>query len=171
MALQVLHNNIRNVGKTLVMTGDFNIRNSNWDPNVHFHSIYMEDLIAIADSLDLDLASPINLGPTRFVDNYRDSNSVLDLVFIDPNNKGFNKHTLNPDIYLPSDHIPLIIDMGINDENIDIMIQAIKKDSKEEEAFIRDIIVNVRSIDTLNLKSQEDVQRCITLFTTAFKDT
>jgi len=121
-ALQVLCNNIRNVGKMLVMTGDFNIRDNNWDPNVHYHSTYTEDLMSIADSLDLDLASLINPGPTRFADNHHDSNSVLDLVFINPNNTGFNKHTLNPDICLPSDHVPLIIDVGIKEENIDITI-------------------------------------------------
>jgi len=77
---------------------DFNIRDSNWDPNIHYHSIHMEDLMSIADSLDLDLASPINLGPTRFADNQCDSNSVLDLVFMKSNNTGFNKHMLNPKI-------------------------------------------------------------------------
>jgi len=68
-ALQVLHNNTRSIGNTLVMTGDFNIRDSDWDPNVHYHSIHIEDLMSIANSLNLDLAIPINLGPTRFTDN------------------------------------------------------------------------------------------------------
>ena len=126
--------------------------------------------MSIANSLDLDLASPINLGPTRFVDNYRNFNSVLDLVFMYPNNTGFNKHTLNPNIHLPSNHVPLIIDVGIKKENIDITIQVIKKDSKEEEAFIKDVIKNVRHIDISDLKSQEDIQRYITLLTMAFKD-
>jgi len=127
--------------------------------------------MSIADSLDLDLASPINSGPIRFVDNQCDSNSVLDLVFMKSNNTGFNKHTLNPDIYLPSDHIPLIIDVGIKEKNIDITIQAIKKDSKEEEVFIRNIIGSIRCIDTSGLKSQEDIQRCVSIFTMAFKAT
>jgi len=152
------------------MTGDFNIRDSDWDPNVHYYSIHTEDLMSIADSLDLDLALLINLGPIRFVDNCCNSNSVLDLVFMNPNNMGFNKHTLNPNICLPSDHVSLIIDMSIKKENIDIMIQAIKKDSKEEEAFIKDIIENVRPIDTLDLKSQENIQRCVILLTMAFKN-
>jgi len=145
------------------MTGDFNIRDSDWDPNVHYHSIHTEDLMSIANSLDLDLASPINPGPTRFADNHCDSNSVLDLIFMNPNNTGFNKYTLNPNICLPSDHVPLIINIGIKEENINITIQAIKKDSKEEETFIKDIIENIRHIDTSDLKSQVDIQRYVVI--------
>ena len=80
-----------------------------------------------------------------------------------PNNTGFNKHTLNPNIHLPSNHVPLIIDVGIKKENIDITIQVIKKDSKEEETFIKDIIENIRHIDTSDLKSQVDIQRYVVI--------
>ena len=92
-------------------------------------------------------------------------------MFINPNNSGFNKHTLNPDICLPSDHVPLIIEVGIKEENIDYTFQAIKKDSEEEEAFIRDIIKGIRNIDTSDLKNQADIQRCVTVLSTTFKDT
>jgi len=121
----------------------------------------MEDLLSIADSLDLDLATSTNPGSTKFADNHYDSNSVLDLVFMNPNNPSFGKHTFNPDIRLLSDHIPLIINVGIKEENIDITIQLIKKDSKEEIAFIGSIIRKVRLIDASDLKSQENIQRCI----------
>jgi len=126
--------------------------------------------MTIADSLDLELAMPINPGPTRYVDNQRDTNSVLDLVFMNPNNVGFNKHVLNLDIRLPSDHIPLFIEVGINEENVDISFEAIKKDSEEEKAFIRDIIKGIRNINTSKLKNQSDIQRCANAFATVFKD-
>jgi len=126
--------------------------------------------MTIADSLDLELAMPINPGPTRYVDNQRDTNSVLDLVFMNPNNVGFNKHVLNLDICLPLDHIPLFIEVGINEENVDISFEAIKKDSEEEEAFIRDIIKGIRNINTSKLKNQSDIQRCANAFATVFKD-
>jgi len=101
------------------MTGDFNIRDSDWDPNIQYYSIHIEDLMSIADSLNLKLTTPANPGPIRYVDNQQDSNSVLDLVFMNPNNLGFNKHTLNPDIHLLSDHVLLTIEVGIKEENID----------------------------------------------------
>ena len=115
----MLHDNIRNIGNMIIMTGDFNIRDSDWDPNVHHHLIHIEDLMFIADCLDLELATPINPGPTRFADNQQDSNSVLDLVFMNPNNSGFNKHILKLEIHLPSDYVLLFIKVSIKEENID----------------------------------------------------
>jgi len=73
------------------MTGDFNIRDSNWDPNFHNHSIHIEDLTTIADSLGLELSPLSNPGPTRFANNPQDSNLVLDLVFLFPSNSRFCK--------------------------------------------------------------------------------
>ena len=152
------------------MTGDFNIRDSDWDPNVHHHSIHTEDLMFIANCLDLELACPINPGPTRFADNQHNSNSVLDLVFMNPNNSGFNKHILKPEIRLPSDHVPLFIEVSIKEENIDFTFQAIKKDSKEEKAFINDIIKGVKGMESSNLKKQEDIQRCVDGFSSTVKE-
>jgi len=68
-AIQILRDNIRNIGNMIVITGDFNIRDSDWDPNVHYHLIHIEDLMFIADCLNVELATPINLGSTRFADN------------------------------------------------------------------------------------------------------
>jgi len=169
-ALQILWNNTNNIGNTVVITGDFNIRDSNWDLNIQYHSIHTKDLMTIADSLNLELAIPINSGPTRFADNQWDSNSVLDLMFMNPNNPGFNKHTLNPDMWLLSDYILLIIEVGIKEENIDFSFQAIRKDSEEEEAFIRDIIKGIRNINTSDLKNQADIQRCTIALLVTFKD-
>ena len=54
--LQFLHQNIRNM---VIMTSNFNIRDSNQDPNFHHYFIYTDDLITIADSLGLELSSPL----------------------------------------------------------------------------------------------------------------
>jgi len=169
-AIQILRDNIRNIGNTIVMTGDFNIRDSDWDPNVHYHLIHTEDLMFIADCLDLELATPINPGPTRFADNQCNSNSVLDLVFMNPSNLGFNKHILKLEIHLPSDYVPLFIEVSIKEENTDFTFQALKKDSDNEIAFVNDIIKGVKSIDTLNLKNQEDILRCVAAFSSTVKD-
>jgi len=65
-ALQVLNCNIIDLNDTVVITGNFNIRNNNWDPNYPHHSIYTEDLFTVAESLGLDLSPPLNPSPTRF---------------------------------------------------------------------------------------------------------
>jgi len=66
-ALQVLNHNIINLNDTVVMTGNFNIRDNNWDPNYPHYSIHTKDLFTMAKSLGLDLSPPFNPSPTRFV--------------------------------------------------------------------------------------------------------
>ena len=39
-----------NINNVLLMMGDFNIRNSLWDPSFPFHSFISDNLIVIADS-------------------------------------------------------------------------------------------------------------------------
>jgi len=51
------------------MAGDFNIRDSDWDLHVHYHSIYTDNLLTITNSLGLEFSPPLNPGPTRYVNN------------------------------------------------------------------------------------------------------
>ena len=51
------------------MTGDFNIRDSLWDLNFPFHSVYSDMLFDIADSFSPTLSKPIENFSTRFLDN------------------------------------------------------------------------------------------------------
>ena len=160
-ALQFLSQNIVNLNNTIIMTGDFNIRDSNWDPNFHYHSIHTDDLFILANSLGLEFSPPTNPGPTRFVDNLQDSNSVIDLVFLSPNNLGFDHHILHPKIQKPSDHVPLTIEIGIKEINIDINIWTIGKDSKEEENFINSITKGIIILNTANINSKETLENAV----------
>ena len=121
-ALQALWESMMNIDKTIILTGDFNIRDSDWDPNFKHHSSHTDDLITIADSLGLELSPPLNPSPTRFTDNPHDTNFVIDLVFLPPSNTGFGRHILHPEIYKLSDYVPLIIKIGIEEVNTDINI-------------------------------------------------
>ena len=86
------------------------------------YTSHTDDLITIADSLGLELSYPSNSGPIRFADNLRDINSVIDLVFLPLGNTGFGRHMLHSEIHKPSDHVPLIIEIGIREINTDINI-------------------------------------------------
>jgi len=121
------------------MTRNFNIKDSDWDPNYHHYSIHTKDLLTIADSLGLELSSFSNLRPMRYADNYCNTNLVLNVVFLGPDDPGFGRHSLLLELHKPSDHMPLIINMGINEENIDIAITFIKKYSDKERDFISNI--------------------------------
>jgi len=69
MALQALWQNMTNMNNTIILTGDFNIRDSDWDPSFRHHSSHTDNLITITDNLGLELSPPLNPGPTRFADN------------------------------------------------------------------------------------------------------
>jgi len=93
-ALKYLKDTEVNINNVLIMTGDFNIRNNLWDPSFQFHSSISDDLIMIVDSFDLALSSPTNPGPTRFSDTARESNSVIDLMFLRHGSAELNNHTI-----------------------------------------------------------------------------
>jgi len=150
-----------NIDKTIILTGDFNIRDSDWDPNFRHHSSYTDDLITIADSLGLELSLPSNPGPTRFADNPYDTNSVIDLVFLPPSNTGFGRHTLHPEICKPSNHVPLIIEIGIREVNTDINIWSIKEDSEEEKEFMFSLVQGMQSLDTSPIRSQVNLESSV----------
>jgi len=41
------------------MAGDFNIRDSDWDPSYSFHLIHSDSLLEVANFLNIRLSSPI----------------------------------------------------------------------------------------------------------------
>jgi len=86
-----------NISNVLIITGDFNIRNSFWDSNFLYHSIHRDTLFNIADSFGLELSKPFESFPTRYSSNHQDSDSVLDLVFLYPNSSEHNNHHIRSD--------------------------------------------------------------------------
>ena len=69
IALKYQKNTKVNLNNVLIMTGDFNIRDSDWNPLYSHHLSYSDILKKIADNLNLDLSAPINLVSTQYVDN------------------------------------------------------------------------------------------------------
>ena len=93
-ALKYLKDTEVNINHVLLMTGDFNIRDSLWDPSFPFHSSISDDLIMIADSFDLALSSPTNPGPTRFSDMAGEFDLVIDLMFLRYGSIELDRHTI-----------------------------------------------------------------------------
>ena len=73
-ALKYLKDTEMNIENVLLMTGDFNIRDSLWDSTFPFHSSVSNDLIIIANSFNLSLSTPTNPCPTRYSDMAGESN-------------------------------------------------------------------------------------------------
>jgi len=59
-ALKYLKDSEANIPNLLIMTSNFNIRDSIWDTSFPYHSSISDDLIIIADSFNLDLSIPTN---------------------------------------------------------------------------------------------------------------
>ena len=157
-ALKYLKDTEVNINNVLIMTGNFNIRDSLWDPSFHFHSSISDDLIMIADSFDLVLSSPTNLGPTRFLDTAGESNSVIDLMFLRYGSVELDKHTILPDSRLSSDHAPLSINIPIFEEIIQSSRFTITPKSDQEMGFIKDVISNFKSLDTTNIDNSKKLK-------------
>jgi len=133
------------------MAEDFNIRDSLWDLSFLHHLFIGNDLIIIADSFHLSLLFPTNQVPTRYTDNINDSNSVIDLMFLQCNSSILNNHSIHPEWYLSSDHAPLTITISILDEFINTCKSTIQKNNIEEKQFVNDTISAIKNLDVSNL--------------------
>ena len=110
-ALKYLKDTEVNIDNVLLMTGDFNIRDSLRDLSFPFHSSISDDLITIADSFNLALSTPINPCLTRYSDTTGEANSVIDLMFLCYGSSELNHHSILPESCLSSDYAPLSINI------------------------------------------------------------
>jgi len=150
-ALKYLKDTEVNFCNLLIMTGDFNIRNSLWDFSFPYHSSISDNLIILADSFDLSLSVPTNQIPTRYIDNINDSNLTIDLIFIQYDSPALNNHFIHPEWHLSSDHTPLTITISISEEIIIIHKNSIKKDSNKEAQFLEDTTNIIKNLNVSNL--------------------
>jgi len=118
LALKYLKNTEVNIPNVIIMTGDFNIRDSIWDSNFPFYLCHSNSLFDIADTFSLDISKHIENVPTRFSDNNNNANSVLNLVFLHPSFPEFNHHSIHSDWRLSSDHALITINISICEERI-----------------------------------------------------
>jgi len=117
-ALKYLKDTEMNIKNVLLMTGNFNIRDSLWDSAFPFHSSVSDDLIIIADSFNLSLSTPTNPCPTRYSDMAGESSLVIDLMFLRCGSYELDRHSIHPGNHLSSDHAPLSIKIPIIEEVI-----------------------------------------------------
>jgi len=78
------------------MAGNFNIRDSDWNPSYPFHLIHTDSLLEIVDLFDLNLFYSIQQIPTHYSDNINNTNLVINLFFLQPNSTEIDNHSILP---------------------------------------------------------------------------
>lgn len=121
-----------NLQNVLIMTGDFNIRDSVWNSLFSFHLSHSDRLLETVDSFNLCLSSPIQQVSTQYSDNNNNANSVIDLFFLWSGSIELNNHSIFPELYFPLDHASLIIDIIIEEKIIQNKRWSTVKNSKDK---------------------------------------
>ena len=67
--LKYLNDTKVNTSSVPIITGDFNIRDSIWNPDFPRHLLHSNILFKVADSLYLELSKSTEYFPTRYSDN------------------------------------------------------------------------------------------------------
>ena len=163
-ALKYLKDTEANINNVVLMTGDFNIRDSLWDLTFPFHSSISDDLIILADSFNLALSSPTNPCPTRYSNIPGESNSVIDLMFLCYNSSELDQHSILPESHLSSDHAPLIVTIPLSEEFIQNSRLILAPKSNQESKFISDIISNFKDLDMTSIEDTDKLDQIIKQF-------
>ena len=159
--LKYLKNTEMNIENVLLITGDFNIRNSLWDSNFPLHSSVSDDLIIIADSLNLSLSTPTNSCPTRYSDMAGESNLVIDLMFLWCGSYELGRHSIHPRNRLSSDHTPLSIEIPIIEEVIQSLKFTIHSKSDQEMAFVGEVTSSFKKLDTSTIDDSNKLESIV----------
>ena len=107
-----------NISNVLIMTENFNIRDSFWNLNFSYHSSHKNTVFKITNSFGLELSKPIKFFLTRYSDNHQDLDSVLNLVFLHPDSSKHDHHHIYPNWRLASNHISITINISIIEEYV-----------------------------------------------------
>ena len=153
-----------NINNVVLMTGDFNIRDSLWDSSFPFHSSISDNLVILADSFNLALSSPTNPCPTRYSNMPGESNSVIDLMFLCFDSSKLDQHSILLEFRLSSDHASLTVTIPLSKEIVQTSKLILAPKSKQESGFIKDVISNFKGLDITNIKDSDKLDRVIKQF-------
>ena len=153
-----------NIINLLIIMGDFKIRHWSWDSSFPHHLSISDNLFIIADLFNLDLLLSTNPISTRYSDTVGESNSVINLIFLYSRLSKLNNYSIYPEWQLTSDHVSLMVTIPIADEFVQSSKFSLPKKSEEEEAFVKEAISIIKSLDTSNLTNQESLEEVVNLF-------
>ena len=159
--LKYLKDSKANIPNLLIITGDFNIYDSIWDSSFPYYSSISDNLIIITDSFNLDLSILTDQVPTRYSDTISESNSVIDLMFLQSGLIELNNHSIHPDWQLTSEHVLLTVSILIAETNINSSKLSIMKNSEEEALFIKDISSIIKNLDVSDISDIDKLENVV----------
>ena len=118
---------------------------------------------------NLNLLLSTNPVPTRYSDTVGESDSVINLMFLYSGLSKLNNYSIHPEWQLTSDHISLMVTIPIADEFVQSSKFSLPKKSEEKEAFVKEAISIIKSLDTSNLTNQESLEEVVNLFASKIK--
>jgi len=117
-------------------------------------------LTDITDFLSLCISHTTIQILTKYTDNPNDLNSVIDLIFLQPNSDEFDSYIIYSKWRLLLDYASFIVKISILEEYIQTRNRTIVKDSEEEFKFITDITDLIKRLNTDHISNKEDLE-CI----------
>ena len=82
-------------------------------------------------------------------------------MFLHNGSSELDHHTILPESRLSSDHAPLVIDIPITEEIIQMLKLTLAPKSEQETAFVQDIISNFKNLNTSNIVDTEEIERVV----------
>ena len=125
------------------------------------HITISDDLLIIVDSFNLALLTPTNPCPTRYSNIAGEANSVIDLIFLWYGSSELNWHSIHLDSCLSSDHASLTITIPIADEIVSTFKLSIPQNSKQETAFVEEVILNFKNLDMSNIINKDNLENTV----------
>ena len=160
-ALRYLKDSEVNINNVLVMTGNFNIRDSLWDTSFPHHFSISDDLLIIADSFNLTLSSSTNPCPTRYSDIEGASNSIINLMFLWYGSDEIDYHSIHSNWWLTSDHALLTISIPIMDKVVNTSRLSIQQNSKQEIAFVEEVTSIFKNLNTSSIPDKYHLKNTV----------
>jgi len=90
-----------------------------------------------------------------------ESNSTIDLMFLQYGSNDVNQHSIHPDWHLTSDHAPLSITISIVDEVVNTSKLSIQQNSEQEITFVEEVILIFKNLDTSNITDKECLENTV----------
>ena len=111
--------------------------------------------------MNLCLSSFTNQFSTRYLDNYNDLNSVINLIFLRQDSLKLDNHMIYPDWKLSLDYTSLSVNITVIEEHVQTKKCTLVKNSKEEEKFIEELINTIAKLNTENISNKEMLEQIV----------